>query len=315
MRPLDRRVPTSGRNCRPGLEGLEARDLPSVAAPLADLSRPEAGRTHAMGHLPRSIPATGSVNPALIAGFVQTLYGPVTTTSSIRIGNQVFPPGTYAVPQPTGREIRRELFTEHFVGRYYVGPPRFSNQAATIHIYSNGKNVTSNQFKRGRAEMVIFPPADPTAQPSTNDPVAGQVAGLASTFPANTLETGNALFLDLTNQPGVASNDPNSLDHGMPAHLSFTFDALSGGIYSAPEFQTTPAVETDAVTGAPIFPLLGASGGAVSVFSTGTGIVDIKYIPNPRPRPGTLGTGVAIVTMQGLINNTGTLYSLAKPIN
>ena len=136
-----------------------------------------------------------------------------------------------------------------------------------------------------------------------------------STFPSNVLQTGNALFLDLTNRPGVASNDPSSLDDGLPAHLAFTFDALSGGIYSAPEFQTTPAVQTNAVTGAPIFPLQGGSGGAVSVFSTGTGIVDIKYIPDPRPGPGTSGTGVAVVTMQGLINNTGTLYSLAKPIN
>jgi hypothetical protein len=255
------------------------------------------------------------VDPALIPGFLKILYAPVTTTSPIRIGNQVFPPGTYAVPQPTGAEIKRQRFTENFVGRYFVGPPRFSNQAATIQIYSNGKNVTSNQFLHGRGELLLFPPADPNATPSTNDPVAGRVTGLSTTFPSNVLSTGNALFLDLTNLPGVASNDPRALDHGLPSHLAFTFDALSGGIYSAPEFQTTPPVETNAVTGAPIFPLLGASGGAVSVFSTGTGVVDITYIPDRHPRSGTLGSGVAIVTMQGLINNTGTLYAQNKRIN
>jgi hypothetical protein len=219
------------------------------------------------------------------------------------------------VPQPTGSEIGRQGFTERFVGRYVVGPPRFSNQAAAIHIYSNGKDVTSNQFLHARSEILILPPADPTAQPTTNDPVAGQVTGLSTTYPANVLQTGNGLFLDLTNLPGVASNDPKTLDHGLPAHLSFRFDALSGGIYSAPEFATTPPVETDAVTGAPIFPLPGASGGAVSVFSTGTGVVDIKYVPDHRPQAGTSGSGKAIVTIQGLINNTGTLYSLAKQIN
>ena len=90
MRPLDRRVPASWRSCRPRLEGLEARDLPSVAAPPI---------RHGIGE-PRTHP--GLRPDALWA---------VTTTSPIKIGNQVFPPGTYAVPQPTGREIHRQLFT------------------------------------------------------------------------------------------------------------------------------------------------------------------------------------------------------------
>jgi hypothetical protein len=311
-RRRDRLMP---RTCRPSVEGLEVRELLSASSLHAGSHPGATVRARTPAAVEGARPRTGPVNPALIPGFLQTLYGPVTTTVPIQIGNQVFPPGTYAVPQPTGAEIRRQSFTERFVGRYYVGPPRFSNQAATIKIYSNGKNVTSNQFRTGRAEIVLFPPADPGAQPTTSDPVAGRIAGLATTFPANTLQTGNVLFLDLTNLPGVASNDPVSLNHGLPAHLSFTFDALSGGVYSAPEFQATPPIQTNAETGAPIFPLLGGSGGAVSVFSTGTGVVNIRYIPDPHPRPGTSGSGMAIVTVQGLINNTGTLYAEAKQIN
>jgi hypothetical protein len=239
----------------------------------------------------------------------------VTTTTSIEVGNQVFPPGTYAVPQPTAAEVKRQSFVARFVGRYYVGPPRFSNQAETIHIYSDGKNATSNQFFLARAQVLLFPPADPNATPTTNDPVAGMVAGLVTFYPSNTLQTGNALFLDATHEPGVASNDPKALDHGLPSHLALAFDALSGGIYAAPEFITTPAQVTDAATGAPIVPLPGASAGAVSTFATGTGVLDIKYIPDPHPRAGTLGSGVAVVTVQALMNNTGASYSQAKPIN
>ena len=92
--------------CRPGLEALETRDLMAIAAP-----RP------------------ASIDPALISNFVSKLYGPVTTTQPIKIGNNVFPPGTYTdVPQPTAAEIQRESFSIEFVGRYVIGPPRFSNR-------------------------------------------------------------------------------------------------------------------------------------------------------------------------------------------
>jgi hypothetical protein len=315
MQRLGRREGTPRRTYRPSLEGLEARDLPSVAVAAAHSSPAGVGRVQAQGSIHRPQPTTRPIDPALIPGFLQTLYGPITTTTPIRVGNQVFPPGTYAVPQPTAAEVKRQTFVAQFVGRYFVGPPRFSNQAETIHIFSNGKIATSNQFLRARAQVLLFPPADPNATPSTNDPVAGRVAGLTTFYPSNTLSTGNVLFLDATNVPGVASNDPRALDHGMPSHLALAFDAVSGGIYAAPEFITTPPQVTDAVTGAPIVPLPGASGGAVAVFSTGTGVLDIKYIPDQHPHPGTLGSGIAIVTVQALINNSGTSYAQAKPIN
>ena len=105
-------------------------------------------------------------------------------------------------------EVARQTFWVEFVGHYSVGPPRFSNQSATIHIFSDGKSVTSNQFKKGRAQVLLFPPADPTAKPTTEDPVAGQVTGLVSVFSSNVLQSGSVLFAEATNLPGVASNDP-----------------------------------------------------------------------------------------------------------
>jgi hypothetical protein len=249
-----------------------------------------------------------------IPAIVNTLYAPVTTTTPIKIGNNVFPPGTYAVPQPTDAEVKRQTFTARFVGRYIVGPPRFSNQSATVHIYSNGKNVTSNQFLRGRAQVLILPPADPTASPTVNDPMAGRVAGLATLYPSNVLQSGNSIFLDLTNATGVASNDPTALDHGLPSHLAFHFDPVSGGAYSGPQFASNPSIQTDPISGAPIA-VNEAALGPVGSF-VGGGFVDIKYIPDaPHAGPHSLGSGQAIVTIQGVINTTGATYSLAKPIN
>jgi hypothetical protein len=253
------------------------------------------------------------VDPAVVQSLVGSLYAPVTTTTSIQIGNQVFPPGSYPVPHPTTQEIRRESFTEDFVGRYYIGPPRFSNQASTIHIYSSGRNAASNQWLHGRSQILLFPPADPNAKPTTNDPVAGQVIGLVSAFPANFLQSSSYMIMDVTNIPGVASNDPKSLDHGLPAHVAWLWDPVSGGLYASPQFTTNPPVQTDPVTGQPV-PLNGRSLGAVGFFN-GAGVLDIQYVPDTHPKPGTRGSGQAIVKLQGLINTTGATYSLAKPIN
>jgi hypothetical protein len=196
-----------------------------------------------------------------------------------------------------------------------VGPHRFSNQTSTIHIFSDGKSVTSNQFLRGRAQVLLFPPADPEATPTTNDPIAGQVVGLISLFSANVLQSGTVLFAETTNLPGVASNAPAALDHGLPSQLAFTIDpaGVSGGTYSTPSFTTTPATVTDPATGQPLAPI-GGSGGAVA-FNQGAGVLDIRYFPDNRLRAGTIQSGRVIVRLQGLNNVTGVLNPLYKGIN
>ena len=62
-------------------------------------------------------------------------------------------------------------------------------------------------------------------------------------FPANVLQSSSSLFAEVTNLPGVASNDPSALDHGLPSRLQFLIDpgGVSGGIYATPAFTTTPA--------------------------------------------------------------------------
>jgi hypothetical protein len=261
---------------------------------------------------PGSTPLPGA-NPAVIAKLARSLYQPVTTTFPIQIGNQVFPPGTYAVPQPTAAELARETFVERFVGRYVVGPPRFSNQASTIRIYTNGANGMSNQFLHSRTQIILFTPADPTAKPTTNDPVAGQVIGLVSAFPLSFLNSSSYVLMNVTSVPGVASNNPVVLDHGLPSHLAITPDPVSGGVYAGPQFTSTPPVQTNASTGQP-FSLIPGTGGAVS-FLNGTGFLDIKYVPDAHPRAGTLGSGTAIVTIQALVNTTGATDAIAPQIN
>jgi len=324
------------RRYQPGLEGLEVRDLPSAMS----IQSPASSAHHATTlylnlivasephHLPvgtaanhartNSSPATATppwVNENYLRSLVGQLYGPLTTATPVTVGNQTFAPGTYSVPQPTPGEVHRETFWAEFAGDYSVGAPRFSNQAVTIHIYSNGRSVTSNQFLNGRAQIVLFPPADPTAKPTTNDPVAGQVTGLFSAFPANVLQSSDSLFAEVTNLPGVASNDPSALDHGLPSRVQFLIDpnGVSGGIYATPAFSTTPATITNATTGQAI-PTAGGSGGAVA-FNQGAGMIEIKYRPTNHLRAGASQSGTVIVRVQGLINTTGTLNALYKGIN
>lgn len=234
------------------------------------------------------------VDEGFLQSLVSTLYAPVDGSP---------------VPQPTPSEVRRQTFWLEFVGHYWVGAPRFANQSATIHIYSDGRNVTSNQSLLGRAQLLVFPPADPTATPTTLDPVAGQVTGLFSYFAANVLQSGTVLFADTTNPPGVLSNDPSMLDHGLPSKLQFTIDpnGVSGGIYATPTYTVTTAAGQSS-------PAAGGSGGAVANHS-GAGQIDIKYIPTNHLLDDAKQSGTVIVRMQGLINTTGVLNPIYKGIN
>jgi hypothetical protein len=321
------------RRCRPSLESLEVRDLPSAlvvhstkasqaATPklnlmIASETAAYAGATPVQlsNALAKSNSTPAWVDQTFLQSLVGQLYGPVTTSTSITVGNQTFPAGTYSVPQPTPRELRRETFWMEFQGTYSVGAPRFSNQAATIHIYSDGRSVTSNSFLNGRAQLLIFPPADPTATPTTLDPIAGQVTGLMSAFSANILQSGSVLFAELNNAPGVASNDPSALDHGLPSRVAFLIDpnGVSGGIFSTPSYVTTPSTVSNAETGQTL-PLTGGNGGAVA-FNQGAGVVDIQYTPTRGPHGAVEQSGKVTVRVQGLINTTGVLNPIYEGIN
>ena len=137
-----------------------------------------------------------------------------------------------------------------------------------------------------------------------------------SLFAANILQSGSVLFAEMTNVPGVASNDPSALDHGLPSQLEFLIDpgGVSGGIYRRPAYTTTPAtVDQCAIPARPV-PLTGGSGGAVA-FNQGAGLVDITYIPDEGPHGAATQSGKVIVRVQGLINTTGVLNPIYAGIN
>lgn len=286
--------------CRPRVEGLEPREVPAVIHPAAAaLASPRAPAT---GHAPPW------VSQAILNQVAASLYAPITTTTSTTVGGVTYPPGTYPVPQPTPAELRRETFWMEFVGHYSVGAPRFSDQSSTIHIYSNGRDVTSNQSLNARAQIVLLPPADPNATPTTNDPMAGQVAGLLSMFPANALQSGSSFFADVTNIPGVPSSNPAMFNHGMPSHVQFTLDpnGVTGGVYSVPFYTVaTPAGELTLNDR--------GSGGAVS--TQGAGVVDLTYHPTNHLKAGARQSGTVVVRIQGLLNLTGVTNPLYKGIN
>jgi hypothetical protein len=271
MRPHDPhdRFP---RRRRPIVEGLEARDLPShialstVQAPArpagsGSQSQVAGDKIHDGTAASRGRQAS-LPNPAVIQQAVNLLYGPNSPT-----------PMT-----PTPQEIHRETFVAHWTGKYTVGPPRFSDRASTIHFYAVSGG--SNQFDKGKFQMVLFPPADPNATPNPGDPYANQVTGVAGLFTKNFLQTGDLLILDLNGAPG-----PGSGSRSLPTHLSWTYDTDSAALYAAP-------------TG----------------FTQGTGVLDIQYIPDRVPLAGTMGSGQMIVTFQGLINVSQVTNPISKVI-
>ena len=248
MRP--RVIPNraSTRRARPEVEGLEVRDLPSVAQPLATSNRAE---------------ATRFPNPAVIANSINLLYGPNSAT-----------------PQtPTAAEVKRETFTAKWTGTYTVGAPRFSDRASTIHFYS--KDGGTNQFLKGKLQVVLFPPADPNATPNPGDPFANQVTGYAALFEQNFLQSSSLAILDISGPPPSAA-DPQAL----PTHLNWTYDSFaSAGAYVAPALD----------------------------FFQGQGVLDIQYIPDAHPLPGTQGSGHFNISFQGVLN-CSQLFSPVSPV-
>jgi hypothetical protein len=110
----------TARKCRPGLENLEGRDLPS---------------SHPLGP---ALPGKHFPAPD-VSQFVPILY----------------PPGT---PQPTAAEVARESFIAKGVGRYTIGPGRFDTQALAIHGF--GKPMTSNFSRRFHFQYQVTEPVN-----------------------------------------------------------------------------------------------------------------------------------------------------------
>jgi hypothetical protein len=213
----------------------------------------------------------------------------------------LYPPGT---PQPTAAEIQRQSFVAKAVGRYSLGPGRFDTQAITIHGY--GKPSRSNVSLKSRFQYILFEPTNPS------NPVYGEFNLLAG----NALQSGANIILDMQGPTGTEV-------HGLPTHLYWAHDISSGTVftgsgYTFPGSNNFPANYLDS-QGAPANPPPGSPGGgapsSVNNYNMGFGDATFTYIPDPRPVPGTLGSGKVIVTIRGLLNTSGAQNPIDKNYN
>ncbi len=121
------------RSLKPGIEGLENREVPTVMGshviPPSTLDMAQ----HAARIRPADLVA---VNPP-VAPIIQSL-------------------GT---PYPI--EVRRTRFHAFFVGQYFNGPPHYSSQLGTISVLGLG---SSTQFLHGTLQLTTIIPSDPTAR-------------------------------------------------------------------------------------------------------------------------------------------------------
>jgi hypothetical protein len=273
MRPHNQHHGTPRHRRRLGFEGLEARDLPSTT-PLA--LGPLASGPH-----PRAAMVQGPARPAApeLASVDPARRTPFPNPAVIANSLSLLYGPNSATPRiPTPHEAKREVFTARFVGTYIVGPPRFNDRASTIHFFS--KDGGSNASRIAKMQMVLFPPGNPGATPNPGNPFANQVTGFFGLFPQNLLQTGGLLIYDLVGAPASGS-DP----HALPTHLSWTNDSFA----SAGNF-VNPAID----------------------FFQGTGVLDIHYIPDRHPVPGSMGSGRMIVSLQGALNY-GQIFSDVSP--
>lgn len=275
MRSRDPRVARC--RLRPILEGLEGRELPSAVA----ASTPAVGRAalhpasaivahpdSPHGLLGKRAPGS-FLDPTILQGVSAALY-----------------PASSAPGAPTPDEIHRQTFTARWVGKYTVGPPRFSDRASTIHLY--GVSGGSDQFLKGKFDIAIFPPADPAATPTPGNPFANQITGVAALFGQSYLQSGTMLVLDLNGTP-KAGTPPGAL----PTQVTWAYDNnSSSGPYASP-------------------------GGVVpgSGFTQGAGVMQLRWKPDPHPTPGTSGSGRVVITFQGLINTSQIVSGVSKFIS
>jgi hypothetical protein len=290
MRPHDPRDsrPRRSSRSRPVLEGLEARELLSSAsasaAHSAYLALVQKELAAARGGSAASVEQAHTDSPNGLQGTLSS--GPFLDPKVLRQAADALYSNGPSPGAPTRREIHRQTFPSRFVGQYTIGSPRFSDRASTIHLY--GTDGGSNQFFRGKFQIVLFPPSDPGATPTPGNPYANQITGVATLFAQNYLQSGSALVLDLNGTPGPGSN-PNAL----PTDLTWTYDSnTSAGPYAAP------------------VGIIPGSG-----YTQGAGTLEIHWIPDQHPLPGTRGSGSVVVTFQGLINTSQIVSAVSKFIS
>lgn len=257
------------RDCRrrPVLEALESRELPAA---------------HSLGPaLPgRHYPAPN------VQQFATILY----------------PPGT---PQPTAAELKRESFDFKGIGRYTVGPGRFSQQSLTIHGY--GKPGTSNMSRKFHFQFVINEPSSTAASQA----VYGDISFVAGNYLQNAAQL-NLNFL------GPKGSEVN----GLPTHLYWTMDAntSSSGPFAEtgsayPAFGNFPSNYFNSQF-VPTSPLSqGLAPTTVNNYGMSLGDAQLKYIPDAHPSPGSIASGTVVLVMHGLRNYSGAQSQADQNIN
>jgi hypothetical protein len=217
MRPRIRRPGPRRRQCLPGVEGLESRDLPSGMA---------------AGTVKVDIPPTASPSFEPPNSPVSSLYHQPLVPNLGLITQ--FVAMAYPAPalQPTQAEINREYFLGKFEGSYTVTPGRFGYQAVTIHGVS--VDGGTNQFLHGRMQFTIYPTAAGNPEPLT---------GEVGFIPQNYLQASDLLIFDLSAAPAgeptgqtTESGAPQDVGNGLslPTHLHWSADSLGAGGYTAP---------------------------------------------------------------------------------
>jgi hypothetical protein len=151
-----------GRRRIPRVEGLEARELPSLTPLLYRSTSPP--------HHPALV-ASGSSLQALTGGSA---------------GGGA---GSTPMGQPTPHELARQRYINKLVGTFVVGPGRFSDQAASVFILAQGG---SNQASHTNLQMAIFTPANT---------VNGITTAEAAITGRNVGSTGSTLDLSATAPP------------------------------------------------------------------------------------------------------------------
>jgi hypothetical protein len=205
----------------------------------------------------------------------------------------LYPPGT---PQPTAAEVARESFILKGTGRYTIGPGRFDTQPISIHGY--GKPATSNFSRKIHFQYAVFEPSDPTQA----------VTGVMNLVGGNFLQNGSDFIIDLRGPTGTEV-------HGLPTRLYWLPDAnassatafagTGGALPAYSNFPTNYFTSSGALAPPPGSPNGLGPPTSVNNWNMGLGDVNFKYVPDPHPVPGSLGSGTVIFVLRGLFNYSG----------